>query len=163
MRCYLTRKHIIFRFPTMTLFSRIIDSEYLDYNRVISGTDSNHATVDRAALLGALERATLVTEEKVVGQVRSWVKLSFGGPKVEVSSISATGKIYDEVDAAYTGDNIEIGFNNRYLIDTLRACTADRVTLSLTSPLMRRIIRPAEGEETLTEQLFMVVPVRMRD
>ena len=163
VRCYLTRKHIIFRFPTMTLFSRIIDSEYLDYNRVISGTDSNHATVDRAALLGALERATLVTEEKVVGQVRSWVKLSFGGPKVEVSSISATGKIYDEVDAAYTGDNIEIGFNNRYLIDTLRACTADRVTLSLTSPLMRRIIRPAEGEETLTEQLFMVVPVRMRD
>ncbi|MBQ8398129.1 MAG: DNA polymerase III subunit beta [Clostridia bacterium] len=163
VRCYLTRKHIIFRFPTMTLFSRIIDSEYLDYNRVISGTDSNHATVDRAALLGALERATLVTEEKVVGQVRSWVKLSFGGPKVEVSSISATGKIYDEVDAAYTGDNIEIGFNNRYLIDTLRACTADRVTLSLTSPLMRMIIRPAEGEETLTEQLFMVVPVRMRD
>lgn len=163
VRCCVTRKHIIFHFPNMIFFSRVIDSEYLDYNRVISGSDSNHATVDRADLLSALERATLVTEEKVVGQIRSWVKLSFGGPKVEVSSISATGKIYDEVDAAYTGDNIEIGFNNRYLIDTLRACTADRVTLSLTSPLMRMIIRPAEGEDTLTEQLFMVVPVRMRD
>ncbi len=163
VRCYLTRKHVIFRFPTLTLFSRIIDSEYLDYNRVISGSDANHATLDRAALLGALERATLVTEEKVVGQVRSWVKLSFGGKKVEVSSISATGKIYDEVENDYIGENIEIGFNNRYLIDTLRACTAERITLSLTSPLMRMIIAPAEGEETVTEQLFMVVPVRMRD
>lgn len=163
VRCYLTRKHVIFRFPTLTLFSRIIDSEYIDYNRVLSGSDTCHATVDRAALLGALERATLVTEERVVGQVRSWVKLSFGGPKVEISSISATGKIYDEVAADYTGDNLEIGFNNRYLIDTLRACTADRVTLSLTSPLMRMVVVPAEGEATLTEQVFMVVPVRMRD
>lgn len=163
VKCYITRKHIIFVFLTMTLFSRVIDSEYLDYERVISGSDANHATLFRESLLSALERACLVTEEKVVGQVRSWVKLSFGGPKVEISSISATGKIYDEVDAAYTGENIEIGFNNRYLIDTLRACTADRVTLSLTSPLMRMIIRPADGEETATEQLFMVVPVRMRD
>lgn len=163
VRCYLTRKHIIFRFPTMTLFSRIIDSEYLDYNRVISGTDPNCATLDRAALLGALERATLVTEEKVVGQVRSWVKLTFGGPKVEISAISSTGKIYDEVDASYTGEELEIGFNNRYLLDTLRACTAERISLYLISPLMRMIIRPAEGEDTLTDQLFMVVPVRMRD
>ena len=163
MLCYLTRKHIIFAFPTLTLFSRIIDSEYLDFERVISGSDTCHATVSRTALLGALERATLVTEERVVGQVRSWVKLSFGGPKVEISSISSTGRIYDEVDTAYAGTNLEIGFNNRYLIDTLRACTADRVTLSLSSPLMRMIIAPADGEETMTEQLFMVVPVRMRD
>lgn len=120
VRCYLTRKHVIFRFPAMTLFSRIIDSEYIDYNRVLSGTDTCHATVDRAALLGALERATLVTEERVVGQVRSWVKLTFGGPRVEISSISATGKIYDEIEVDYTGENLEIGFNNRYLIDTLR-------------------------------------------
>ena len=163
VRCYLTRKHIIFAFPEMTLFSRIIDSEYLDYNRVISGSDPNCATLDRAALLGALERATLVTEEKVIGQVRSWVKLTFGGPKVEISAISSTGKIYDEVDAVYEGEELEIGFNNRYLLDTLRACTAERISLYLISPLMRMIIRPAEGEETLTDQLFMVVPVRMRD
>ncbi|MBQ8275195.1 MAG: DNA polymerase III subunit beta [Clostridia bacterium] len=163
VRVYLTRKHVIFRFDELTLFSRIIDSEYLDYNRVLSGSDANHATLDRQELLGALERATLVTEEKVVGAVRSWVKLTFGGPKLEISSISSTGRIYDEVENYYYGEPIEIGFNNRYLIDTLRACTAERVTLSLTSPLMRMVVEPAEDEATLTDQVFMVVPVRMHD
>lgn len=163
VQVFLTRKHVIFRFPTLTLFSRIIDSEYIDYDRILAGTDANHATVNRQALLGALERATLVTEERVVGQVRSWVKLSFGGPRLEISSISATGKIYDEIPTDYVGGQIEIGFNNRYLIDTLRACTAEEIVLSLTSPLMRMVVTPAKGQELETDQIFMVVPVKMRD
>ena len=99
----------------------------------------------------------------MVGQVRSWVKLSFGGPCLEISSISATGKIYDEIPTDYVGGQIEIGFNNRYLIDTLRACTAEEIVLSLTSPLMRMVVTPAKGQELETDQIFMVVPVKMRD
>lgn len=163
IRIEITRKHVIFRFNELVLFSRLIDTEYLDYERLLATKHHIHATLVRTDLLGALERATLVTEEKVVGNVRSWVKLSFGGGKIEISSISATGRIYDEVTAELEGEDIEIGFNNRYLIDTLRACDADRITLSLSTPMMMMTVEPAQGEETLTDQLYMVVPVRMRD
>ena len=60
------------------------------------------------------------------------------------------------------GNDITIAFNNRYLIDSLRACQADRVKLSMSSPLSSINIEPSD-EDTTDEDLFMLLPVRMKD
>lgn len=158
----LSLKHVIFKIDDLYFFSRLIDSEYIDYERVISKNHQIFVEADTEAVKGALDRAALVTEDKIAGNVRSHVKLNFNGGILEVSSVSATGKVYDEIPIAHEGENIEIGFNNRYLIDTLAACDTEKIKISLSSPLMSINIEPIdlpEGEE----DLFMVLPLRMRD
>jgi DNA polymerase-3 subunit beta len=109
-----------------------------------------------------LERAALVTEEKVAGSVRSHVKLQFEEGVLKISAISTLGSTYDEVDIAHEGADLLIAFNNRFLIDSLKASDAETVKLSMTSALTSINIEPADAEEG-KEELFMLLPVRMKE
>lgn len=158
----LTLKHVIFKIGDLFFFSRVIDSEYIDYERVIIKNHKIFVELSRTEFLGALERAALVTEERIAGNVRAYVKFDFIGPKLKVSSVSATGRVYEEIDIDHEGADLEIGFNNRYVIDTLRAMTCERIKISLSSPLMSMNIVPVDTTEG-EEDIFMVLPVRMRE
>ena len=118
--------------------------------------------MDREAFISALEHAALITEEKVAGSVRSHVRLETEGSVLKISATSGTGSAYDEVSIGHEGDDITIAFNNRYLIDSLRACNADRIKISMSSPLTSINIEPND-DDTATEDLFMLLPVRMKE
>ena len=79
-----------------------------------------------------------------------------------ISANSAIGSTYDEVEIEHEGEDMFIAFNNRYLIDSVRACRADRIVMSLSSALTSINIRPEEDEEG-GEDVFMLLPVRMKD
>ncbi|MBQ7378246.1 MAG: DNA polymerase III subunit beta [Clostridia bacterium] len=158
---YTSRKNIVFDLDSMIFFSRLIDGDYIDYNRIIVTTHRITVCVDRAVLIGALERAALVTEERIAGSVRSHVKLTVSGDYLKISATSTAGSTYEELYVEHEGDDLVIAFNNRYLIDSLRACTADRVKLSMTSPLSSINIEPCEQGED--KELFLLLPVRMKD
>ena len=158
---YTSRKNIVFDLDSMIFFSRLIDGDYIDYNRIIITTHRISVCVDRAVLIGALERAALVTEERIAGSVRSHVKLTVAGDYLKISATSTAGSTYEELFIEHEGDDLVIAFNNRYLIDSLRACTADRVKLSMTSPLSSINIEPVEQSED--KELFLLLPVRMKD
>ena len=159
---YMSRKNIIFVMEDMTFFSKLIDGEYIDYNRIILRNHRIMVYADRESVISALEHAALITEEKVAGSVRSHVRLEVQGNILKISATSGTGSSYDEVAIGHEGDDLVIAFNNRYLIDSLRACQADRVKLSMSSPLSSINIEPAD-EDTTDEDLFMLLPVRMKD
>lgn len=158
---YTSRKNIVFDLDNMIFFSRLIDGDYIDYNRIIITTHRISLCVDRAVLIGALERAALVTEEKIAGSVRSHVKLTVSGDYLKISATSTAGSTYEELYVEHEGDDLVIAFNNRYLIDSLRACTADRIKLSMTSPLSSINIEPVDQDED--KELFLLLPVRMKD
>ena len=164
VRIYMSRKNIVFHFKDSIFFSRLIDGLYIDYDRIISSAHRNFACVNREKLIAALERAALVTEEKVAGSVRAHVRLEFEGNLLKISASSTVGSIYDEVPVEHDGDSLVIAFNNRFLIDSLRACTAEDVKISMTSSLMSINIEPKdESDDDLTKELFMLLPVRMKD
>ena len=158
---YTSRKNIVFDLDDMIFFSRLIDGEYIDYNRIIVTTHRITVELDRAVLIGALERAALVTEERIAGSVRSHVKLSVEGDYLKISATSTAGSTYEELLIDHEGNDLVIAFNNRYLIDSLRSCTADRVRLSMSSALSSINIEPAEQDEN--RELFLLLPVRMKD
>ena len=159
---YVGRKNIVFVMGDITFFSKLIEGEYIDYNRIILRNHRIFAYVDRESLISALEHAALITEEKVAGSVRSHVRLELEGNLLKISATSGTGSAYDEVAIGHEGDDLIIAFNNRYLIDSLRACSADRVRISMSSPLSSINIEPSD-EDTTDEDLFMLLPVRMKD
>ena len=159
---YTSRKNIIFVMGELTFFSKLIEGEYIDYNRIILRNHRITVFADRETVISALEHAALITEEKVAGSVRSHVRLEVQGNILKISATSGTGSSYDEVAIGHEGDDLVIAFNNRYLIDSLRACAADRIKLSMSSPLSSINIEPSD-DDTDAEDLFMLLPVRMKD
>ena len=161
---YVSRKNIVFVMEDITFFSKLIEGEYIDYNRIILRNHRILVYADRESVISALEHAALITEEKVAGSVRSHVRLEVTGNIMKISATSGTGSAYDEVAVGHEGEDLVIAFNNRYLIDSLRACQADRVKLSMSSPLSSINIEPNDEDRCAAdEDLFMLLPVRMKD
>jgi len=155
-----TYRHIMFFLKKMTFFSRLIDTEYVPYERYLRAESPVSVYISREAFLGAAERASLVTEERTVGQAKSSLKCSFEGNVLHVYADNLNGRVDDNISIEKTGDDMFIAFNCRYLLDALRACPEDSLKLSLSSSLMSMQIEGAssDGEDKF---LYMVLPVRI--
>lgn len=165
VRVYVSRKNIVLEFEDRTFFSRLIDGEYIDYDRIILKNHTITVRVGKDALVSALERAALVTEERIAGSLRSYVKLNLEGDRLKISAVSTMGSTYEELEVDHEGGDLIIAFNNRYLIDSVQASGADRVKISMSSPLSSINIEPAEDDTAsdAEEELFMLLPVRMKE
>lgn len=163
VRIHMMRKHIIFYVGDIIFFSRLLEGDYIDFDRIIIRQHKIHVTVERDAFLSALERAALITEEKISGRMQSHVKLELEGDVLKVLAASAAGSTYDELEVEHDGGDILIAFNNKYLIDAVRACDANKLQISLSSPLTSINIEPGEGKEEDAEDLFMLLPVKMKE
>lgn len=162
VRIVMTRKNIIFLLDDVLFFSRLVDGQYIDYERVIIKNHKMEIEVDREEMLSALERAALITEERIAGSVRSSVKLRLEGQLLKVLAASGAGSTYDEVEVKSGEGEIFIAFNNRYLMDSIRACTADTIRISMSTPLTGTNIEPAYDRDGIEEK-FMLLPVKMTD
>ena len=160
---YTTRRHIIFHIENLVFFSRLIDGEYMDYDRIIIRQHKIYATMNRDILLAALDRAALVTEEKVAGSVRTHVKLQLESGILKIIANSSAGSTYDEIEVEHEGADIVIAFNNRFLIDSVRACEGDMMRIALSSPLASVNIEPVGEIEEGAEDIFMLLPVRIKE
>lgn len=150
----LTRKHIVFEAGNVTVVSRLLEGDFLNYNNAIPKTGRIFTTVDVRALTNCVERASLLINEKM----KSPVRVHITDHLLEVNCTSTLGKISDAMDVTSEGGEIEIGFNNRYLLDALKACEAEQVKLELTSPLSPCVMVPTEGDKFL----FLTLPVRLK-
>ena len=158
---YMSHKNMVIVFEDLIFFTRLINGEYIDYNRIIIKNHKIEIKAEKHEILAALERASLITEERIIGNVRSHVKLEAVEDVLKVSAVSSAGSIYDEVNIDHSGDNISIAFNNRFLIDSIRACGSEKIKMSLSSPLMSINIEPQEKENG--SELFMLLPVRTKE
>lgn len=141
------RKHIIFNVDGIYFFTRMLDTDYINYEKLLPTSYMTEAYMSRSELLGAVERASIVTEDKLGGSGRAYVKLEFANNSITMSSVSSGGSVFEKVMTAMDGADITIGFNCRYLFEALKACPSDcdRIRIRLNSPLMGVIIEPAEG------------------
>ena len=157
---YLSRKHAIIKCDEITFFTRTIDSEYIDYNRIIPKENDIFVTVNRERILSGLERANIIAEEKIQGSGRSYVKIMAEGDTLTLSSSSVNGKVLDEMDCEHEGNEIEIGFNCRYLINSIRVADGEEIIISFKSPTQAITIESKNPDEDFV-CFYMVLPVRM--
>jgi DNA polymerase-3 subunit beta len=159
---YVTRKHIVFLIGELTFFSRLIDGNYIDYERIMIRNHKIKIALDKQTFVSALERAALVTEERIAGSVRSHVRLEINEGMLKILATSASGSTYDEIVIEHEGPDLVIAFNNRFLIDSVRACDSETIKISMSSALSSINIEPYEDEDG-REETFMILPVRMKD
>ena len=158
---YMSHKNMVIAFENLTFFTRLINGEYVDYNRIINRNHRIQVYAQKQDIIAALEKAALITEERIAGSVRSHVRVEVCGDILKVSAVSSAGSIYDEFEIEHEGDDLSIAFNNRFLIDSIRACRSDKIKISMSSPLMSINIEPCDEESG--SELFMLLPVRTRD
>jgi DNA polymerase-3 subunit beta len=116
-----------FEFSGMEFVTKLVEGKFPDYNRVIPKNHKNHLVLGRAALLGCLQRAAILTSEKFKG-VR--VNLEPGLLRIAASNADQE-EAKEELEVDYGGDPIEIGFNVTYLIDALANMTPEMVKIEL--------------------------------
>ena len=162
VKFYLSRKHAIVRRGDNVFFTRTIDSEYIDYRRITPKDNDIFVTLDRESFLDGLERANIIAEEKIQGSGRSYVKLGVEEQFLTITSTSVNGRVFDELDCVHEGGDIEIGFNCRYLINSVKAAEGENIKISLKSPTTAITIEPVEADENFS-YYYMILPVRMNE
>ena len=160
VQVYLSRKHAIVKKGDIIFFTRTIDSEYIDYNRMIPRDNGIIVNIDRERLLSGLERANIIAEEKIQGSGKSYVKLCVKDQQLSLNSTSAYGCVNDEMDCVHEGDDIEIGFNCRFLIDSVKVAEGENLYIKLKNPNQAITIEAVEESDDFTYS-YVIVPVRM--
>ena len=148
-------KHVMFKVGETILVSRRLEGEFLAYRQAIPRNNSIHVTGDTRALLSSIDRVSLMINEKL----KSPLHCIFEENVLKIRTKTAIGDAADQCPIDGDGGGLEIGFNNRYLMDALKAAPADRVRLELTTSVSPCVILPAEGDENF---LYMVLPVRLK-
>ncbi len=149
----LSKKHIIFEIDNYTVISRLLEGEFLDYERAVPKTATTTARINRRLYQECFERVAIITEEKLINPV----KLTFNDGKVLIECNTAVGRIKEALPAEIDGPAIEIGFNNRYLLEALKNCKNDEVIVCLNTPESPVKIIPPEGDD----YTFLVLPMRL--
>lgn len=153
---YPNRKFILFDLGGVTVVTRLLEGDFLDYNRAIPTGEMVDYIASVKDLTQSVERASLIISERV----KTPIRFEFERDIVKMSCITAQGRAYDECAlSGGSGEKIEIGFNYRYMLDALRACPDEEVKLSVKGSLSPLIIRPTEGDSFL----YLILPVRLRE
>lgn len=126
LKITLTTNQIRFAFGSVVLVSKLIDGKFPDYERVVPASLRNHMTVGRQALMQAMTRAAILTNEKFRG-VR--VVLSENSLKL-IAANAEQEEAEDEIEVKYEGEPIDVGFNVGYLLDVLNNIHAEEIQWS---------------------------------
>ena len=156
-------RHILFQAGDTVLVCRRLEGEFLAYKNAIprnntikiEGDARTLLQCDTRALLSSIERVSLIISEKL----KSPLRCVFGDGMVDITTKTAIGDAADQCPIDGDGQGLEIGFNNKYLMDALKAAPADKLRLEFSSSVAPCVILPAEGEENF---VYMVLPVRLK-
>ena len=148
-------RHVMFKMGDTMLVSRRLEGEFLAYRQAIPRNNTIHVEGETRALLSSIDRVSLIISDKL----KSPLRCVFDSNLLKISTKTAIGDAYDECPLSGDGGGLEIGFNNKYLMDALKAAPADKVRLELTTGVSPCVILPTEGEENF---LYMVLPVRLK-
>lgn len=156
VRISANRRFVVFHSGSYTILSRLIEGEFLNYANVIPNGCKTRVVLETRDFIDTIERASLIITERLKNPLRILFDAS---GKVTVRCQTNLGKVVDEFSAQVEGEPVEIGFNNRYLLDALRNARCDKVVLELSGPLSPVKILPEEGNDFI----YLVLPVRFKN
>ena len=151
----LGRRHILFEVGDTELICRRLEGEFLDYKNAIPRKNPITLIADTKSLIESIDRVSVVISDKL----KSPVRCLFECDKVTLTAKTGNGESRDVCRLSGDGGGLEIGFNNRYLMEALRYAPADTVKIELNTGVSPAVIVPVEGEENF---LYMVLPVRLK-
>lgn len=148
-----TNNHILFNLNNTKIISRLLDGKFVNYASLLPSEYKLLVNVNKQELQNGLERASLMAKDGNSNLIR----LDIQDETVIISSNSQLGKVREEVVINLQGEEIQIAFNSRYLLDVLKSMEDENIILEMTSSVSPCVIK---GEQTNNAK-YLVLPVRL--
>jgi len=147
-----------FTFNSVTLMCRLIEGKYPNYEAVIPKENPFRLTVDRLDLLSSIKRVSIFAN-KTTHQVR----LKMGGSELQISAedLDFANEAQERLTCTYAGDDMEIGFNSRFIQEMLSNLDSENVNVEMSAPNRAGIITQVEPSEEAEDILMLVMPVML--
>ncbi|MBQ4266631.1 MAG: DNA polymerase III subunit beta [Clostridia bacterium] len=145
-------RHLIFRMDNYEIVSRLLEGNFINYKSAIPMTSSTQVVANTRRLIECIERTSLIITDR-----SSPVRLVVEDGTMKFSSVTAIGTATDKMPAEIEGNKVEVGFNNRFLIDALKATEQEEIRMEFGSSNQPIIIKPFEGDSFF----YLVLPVRI--
>lgn len=152
------KQHIFFGFENFSLTCKLIDAKYPNYEAVIPKENPNKLTIDRVSFYKSVKTASIYSN-KTTHQVR----LKIAGSELNVSAedYDFNNAATERLSCEYIGDDMEIGFNSRFLQEMLSNLDTEQVSLLLSMPNRAGILVPVNQENVNEDILMLVMPVML--
>ena len=148
------RRHILFNIDNYTVISSLLEGEFLNYKAAIPPESQTEVVLKTRDAIDSVERVSLL----ITDRLKSPVRCLFADNEIKLNCTTSMGRASDQIDVEMTGQSVEIGFNNRYLLEALRNTECDEVKVQLGGPLSPMKVVPKDGNSFL----FLVLPVRLK-
>lgn len=153
-----SENHLGFRSATTQVYTRLIEGPYPPYEQVIPRENDKAATADKATLMAAIRRMSIVASDQT-----HRIRMSFGDGACRLSVTTPDlGEAQEEISLAYEGETLDIGFNANYLLEVLKQMPTDEVRLTFKAPERAATIEPV-GWDDPSSYLTLVMPLRLLD
>lgn len=148
-------KHISFTIGETVLVSRRLEGDFLNYRKTVPTDFRIRVRADRSTMQRTMERVSLIIDDRIKNPLRC----TFGENEIHTVCVTSLGKAEDFISVEGDGDGLVIGFNNRYLLDALKAAPAEEIRVCLNTGSSPCVILPPEDTD---EFLYMILPVRLK-
>ncbi|PQJ81327.1 DNA polymerase III subunit beta [Polaribacter glomeratus] len=149
-----------FTFDNVVLVCRLIDGKYPNYEAVIPKENPNKLTVDRASFLNSVRRVSIFSS-KTTHQIR----LKMAGTELNISAedLDFANKADERLSCDYQGDDMQIGFNSRFLSEMLNNLSSNEVLIEMSLPNRAGILTPIDGTDEGEQVTMLVMPVMLNN
>lgn len=147
---------VVFEWTDQRLTSRLLEGQYPNYRQLVPRQFSRQMTIDRRRFLDSLERIAVLADQK-----NNIVKVSLDSTNQQISlSVDAqdVGSGRESVPAQITGDDLDVAFNVKYLMDGLKVITTTDVQIQLNTATSPAVLSPLGG----MKMTYLVMPVQVR-
>lgn len=150
------RRLISFNIDGYVFISRLLEGEFVNFEKIIPQESKEKTVLHRADFIDAIERVSLLINDSFTTPVRC----SFEREYVNISCATAAGRVNEKYGLNLEGEPFEIGLNSRYLLEALRACDAEKVTVKFNGPNTGVLILP-ENENDI-DFTYIIMPMRIK-
>lgn len=146
-----------FKFGNIKMICRLIDERFPDFENVIPSGNNIKMTIERSDLLGALKRISIYAN-KTTHQVR--LKITGSELQISAEDLDFSNEANERLSCEHEGEDIEIGFNAKFIIEMLSNMDSDQIKLTMSAPNKAGVILPAEKDKS-EDILMLVMPVML--
>jgi DNA polymerase-3 subunit beta len=149
-----------FSFDNTELICRLIDGKYPNYEAVIPKENPNKLTISRNHFLSSVRRVSIFSN-----RTTHKIRLRIAGAELNISAedIDYSNKAEERLTCAYQGDDMQIGFNSRFLVEMLGNLSSEEVSLELSLPNRAGILTPIDGLDEGEHVTMLVMPVMLNN
>ena len=153
-----TENNAMFTFENVTLMCRLIEGKYPNYEAVIPKENPFKLTIDRLDFLNSIKRVSIFANRST-----NQVRLKLTGSEIQLSAedLDFANEAHEQLACTFVGDNMEIGFNSRFLQDMLNNLDANNVHVEMSAPNRAGIITEVEKSFENEDILMLVMPVML--